>query len=411
MKPIHPDRNHRGLLSRWRPHLTFRTRLTLTFTALVATAGVLTVTIATVFMRTVPIYSLPVAVAEQSFEPTTPTNPGAGDEAGEMAQATAIMLRTPAEILNTTLVVSLLALVVVISAGALIAWIIAGRMLRPLKAVNTAAQLAGTGSLDHRIGLGGPHDEVRDLADTFDTMLERLDYSFTTTRRFAANASHELRTPLATTQTMLEVALADPDLDTIELRAVAERVLETNRRGIETVDALLDLAELDALDIAANEIDLVPLVQTALREERESIAAARLTISVESPASALVQGDSVLLRQAILNLMRNAIRHNIQEGMIRLTIRRNAGMVVLSLENTGEMLSEALVEELKEPFARSKGRVAGEGKRGHGLGLAIVESVVRVHRGSLRLSPRTGGGLIAQVEIPESEAERALEFS
>ncbi len=406
MNTAYSDQNQPNLLARWRPHLTFRTRLTLTFTALVAIAGALTVIIVTVFMRTVPNYSVPVMIADQSTDATVPGVSEAGGGADEMAQATAIMLRTPADILNTTLIISLLALAIVVVGGALIAWIIAGRMLRPLKAVNTAAQLAGAGSLDHRIGLDGPRDEVRDLADTFDLMLERLDLSFTTTQRFAANASHELRTPLTTTQTMLEVALADPDIDAAELRAVAERVLEANQREIETVEALLNLAELNGHNIGSDDIDLVSLVQVAVCDEGMAIDAVPLTITIDSPISASVQGDAVLLRQAILNLIRNAIRHNVQEGTIHLTIHQNEDMVVLSLENTGEQLSETLVANLKEPFFRSRGRVTGNAPHGHGLGLAIVESVVRVHRGALRLQPRTGGGLIVEIEIPKAAENR-----
>lgn len=397
MNTAHPDQSQRSLLARWRPHLTFRTRLTLTFTALVAIAGALTVVIVTVFMRTVPIYSLPITIADYSSEPAAPEP---GGDTGEMAQATAIMLRTPADILNTTLIVSLLALLVVIAGGALMAWIIAGRMLRPLKAVNAAAQLAGTGSFDHRIGLNGPHDEVRALADTFDTMLERLDHSFTTTRRFAANASHELRTPLATTQTMLEVALTGADTDADELREVARRVLETNRRGIETVDALLDLAELDASSIDPSEVDLASLTRAAVREEDASISSARLTVIDELPESALIHGDGVLLRQAVLNLVRNAVRHNLPDGMIRLTSHPHNNAVSLTVENSGAELTDTLVATLNEPFVRGAGRVTEHGPRGSGLGLAIIESIVRAHDGTLRLSRRDGGGLRAEIELP-----------
>lgn len=402
-----PDHGQLSLLARWHPHLTFRTRLTLTFTALVAIAGALTVVIVTVFMRTVPIYSLPITIADHSTESTAPIAPETGGDANEMAQATAIMLRTPSEILNTTLVVSLLALVVVIAGGALIAWIVAGRMLRPLKAVNAAAQLAGTGSFDHRIGLNGPRDEVRDLADTFDTMLERLDHSFTTTQRFAANASHELRTPLATTQTMLEVALSDPAIPTAELRAVAERVLETNRRGIETVDALLDLAELDVSSIDPREVNLTSLTRAAVREEAASISAARLTVIDELPASALIHGDGVLLRQAVLNLVRNAVRHNVPDGMIRLTSHPRDNAVVLSVENSGAEFTDTLVATLNEPFVRGAGRITEHGPRGTGLGLAIVESIMRAHDGTLRLRRRDGGGLRAEIELPSAGVLRS----
>ncbi len=386
--------------SRWRPRLTFRARLTLTFTALVAIAGTLTVVVVTAFMRTIPTYAVPtiptIAVQVPASAAVVPS------PTSQTASTTSITLRTPDDILNTTLVVSLLALVLIVAAGALIAWLIAGRMLRPLKTINTAAQLAGSGSLDHRIGMDGPHDELRDLADTFDAMLERLSRSFSTTQRFAANASHELRTPLTTTQTMLEVALADPDIDATELRAVAGRVLETNRRGIEIVDALLDLAERDDGSMDGGDVDLVGVTQAALLEEQPSIDHSCLTLTCDLPASAMVRGDAVLVRQAVLNLIRNAVRHNVPDGSITVAGRLTGDAVVLTVENTGDLLTDALVASLAEPFVRGAGRVATGLAGGHGLGLAIVDSILRVHHGTLRLHPRPGGGLIAQIELPRS---------
>ena len=280
------------------PTITIRTRLTLTFTALVAIAGLFTVGIVTVFMRTIPVYVLPDTVATRTPEQAGATSSSAATVTADVAQPTGLTLRTTTDILDTTLVVSLLAVLLVVAVAALSAWIIAGRMLRPLKTINAAAQQAGAGTLDHRIGMVGPRDELRDLADTFDSMLDRLDRSFATTQRFAANASHELRTPLATTQTMLEVALSDPDIGADDLRAVAERVLETNRRGIAIVAALLELAEHDQRDVEFQDLDLVPLIESALDDERSTIEASGIAVTIERPASAPVRGDARLLRHA-----------------------------------------------------------------------------------------------------------------
>jgi len=411
--PTREPHSDRGGLLRWRPRITFRTRLTLSFTALVTLAGTLMVISVNVFMRTVPTYLAANGTAVDEIVNSngtatlaTPTP----EPAGEMpSQTVTISLQSPADILDTILIVSILVLLVLIAATALTSWLIAGRMLRPLQAVNQAAQLAGTGSFDHRVGLEGPRDELRPLSDTFDDMLQRLDRSFSASQRFAANASHELRTPLATTQTVLEVALADPEVDAVELRAAAERVLETNRRNIETVEALLDLAELDQREPASGAVDLSRLVRGALDQSRVELQARGLGVREDLGSDVVAQGDEILLRQAVDNLIRNSIRHNAPDGEVRVTTAKAThGRVSLRIENTGAALSEELVAVLTEPFVRGAGRTAAGpgGARGHGLGLAIVASVVRVHGGDLRLEARAGGGLIVEVDLPSAEAEK-----
>ncbi|ANJ27798.1 sensor histidine kinase [Agromyces aureus] len=436
---------HRVGLLAWRPRLTIRTRLTLAFTTLLAIAGISMVIVVTLFMRTVPTYvaidnaMLPAAAADEmtfAGQPTLPpeyldangveiapvqtTSPISGalvaatvapgerfattttaTDAGIASKAATISLRSPLDILNTSLFVSAIVLAVLLVAGALLAWLISGRLLRPLQAINRAAKLAGTASFDHRVGLDGPRDEVRDLSDTFDDMLERLDGAFRSHQRFAANASHELRTPLAATQTMLEVTLADPDAGVEELREVSRRVLEMNRRNTETVEALLDLAEIGRRPIRPKAVDLTRLVDDAVADAALEIAARALTVQVEA-SEAIARGDEVLLRQAISNLVRNAVRHNRDHGTITIRVARAVRTVSLSIENTGAPLTAARVHEFTEPFARGSGRTAStsESVRGHGLGLAIVSSVVDAHHGSLELAPREGGGLVVDLTLP-----------
>jgi two-component system sensor histidine kinase VanS len=385
------------------PTITIRTRLTLTFTALVAIAGLFTVGIVTVFMRTIPVYVLPDTVATRIPEQAGATSSSAATVTADVAQPTGLTLRTTTDILDTTLVVSLLAVLLVVAVAALSAWIIAGRMLRPLKTINAAAQQAGAGTLDHRIGMVGPRDELRDLADTFDSMLDRLDRSFATTQRFAANASHELRTPLATTQTMLEVALSDPDIGADDLRAVAERVLETNRRGIAIVAALLELAEHDQWDVEFQDLDLVPLIESALDDERSTIEASGIAVTIELPASAPVHGDAVLLRQAVVNVVHNSVRYNRPGGLIRIRGHSDESTMTLAIENTGDDVTEQITGTLTEPFVRGTGRIAGTSDRGYGLGLAIVDSIVRLHQGTLTLQPRAGGGLAVTIDLPRQD--------
>lgn len=391
---------------RRRPHLTIRTRLTLAFTVLVAIAGLLMALIVNVFMRTVPTY-FALHPSDSTAQETTAVirTPHAGAGTLGPIEETGIMtLRSPGDILNTTFIVSMIVLIVLVIVGALFAWIVAGRMLRPLQAISRAAKLAGSGSFDHRIGFKGPHDEVRDLSDTFDEMIERLDRTFRSHQRFAANASHELRTPLAITQTMLEVALADPDLNLLELRTVAQRVLETNSGNIETVGALLDLADIDRRPLVAHKVNLDRLIRQAVAAVVDEAAARNISVAIESAGASDVFGDEVLLRQAITNLVRNAVRHNVANGDLLLSVEETACGVRVRVENTGPELSVERAAELTEPFTRGAGRTASaaESVRGHGLGLAIVSSVVDAHHGTLWLAPREGGGLVVELVLPST---------
>jgi two-component system sensor histidine kinase VanS len=313
-----------------------------------------------------------------------------------------IALRSSSDILDASLQVSVLVLLALVIVGAVIAWLVSGRILRPLQSVNDAARLAGTGSFDHRLSLGGPRDELRDLADTVDDMLGKLDRAFGASDRFAANASHELRTPLAATQTMLEVALADPDAGIDDLRETARRVLETNRRGIETVEALLDLSELEHREPMRAPVPLDVLVREVLRECDDERARRGISVTVELDSTAIALGDAVLLRQAVGNLVHNAIRHNTVGGEVRITALQTDAAIELRIENTGQQLTPEAVASFPEPFVRGAGRVAGSSDeaRGHGLGLAIVESVAHAHDGRLRLAARDGGGLVAELELP-----------
>lgn len=358
--------------------------------------------IVNVFMRTVPDYATTTAeTVDPGATPPSPSPSASPSTAIPLAeQSDSLVLRSSVEILDTAFMVAGVVLVLLILAGAAAAWFISGRVLKPLQAINTAAQIASTGSFDHRVGHTGPRDEVKDLSDTFDDMLGRLDSAFQAHRRFAANASHELRTPLAMTQTMLEVALADPHISADELREVTGRVLETNNRNTETVAALLDLAE-----ISQRPLNAEPVSAKALLLEALSVTAsesAQRNIDVHSELREVeVLGDGTLLRQAFTNLLTNAVRHNVEGGMISATLHVHLGNACVRIENSGPELSAERIEQLAEPFARGTGRAVSQGEavRGHGLGLAIVTNIIDVHDGVLELTPRAGGGLIAAITI------------
>ncbi len=292
------------------------------------------------------------------------------------------------------------ALLFLLVVGLLGGWFLAGRMLAPLTRITEATRLAADGSLSHRIRLEGRTDEFRELADGFDTMLSRLEAHVAEQRRFAANASHELRTPLAITQTLLDVARRDPGRDTGEL---LERLHDVNGRAIGLTEALLLLSRADQRAFTPEPVDLSLLAEDAaetllpLAEERDVVVetAGEATPTLGSPA---------LLQQMTTNLVHNAIVHNLAGGgTVRATTSVRAEGAELFVENTGERLGAGLVATLTEPFQRGAGRTRTD-DRGVGLGLAIVESIVRAHDGTLTLAARPEGGLTVTVRLPAQAA-------
>ncbi|CEA06910.1 Sensor protein CzcS precursor [Arthrobacter saudimassiliensis] len=279
-------------------------------------------------------------------------------------------------------------------------WLLAGRMLAPLTQIRAATQTAMGGSLSHRIRLPGPRDEFRDLADSFDEMLERLEAHVAEQQRFAANASHELRTPLAISQTLLEVARNDPQLDPVQL---IDRLHAVNVRAIDLTEALLMLSRADRRTFASEPVDLSLLVDEAV-ETLLPLAEKRRITFYTSGDVARVMGSRALLLQMVTNLLHNAVVHNLpDDGGIWVTTRAHRRGVELSVENSGEPLPDELVATLTEPFRRGTDRVRSE-QAGVGLGLTIVRSIVQAHDGALRLAPRPDGGLRISVQLPSGQA-------
>lgn len=371
-----------------RRRLRIRTRLTLSYAGLVTGCGAVLIAIVYFFMRFVPSYHLAGTM-------TGPVPPDA-----EVRPAAAVQITSAEDFLTLFLIASSVALSVLAALGGVVGWLVAGRIISPLAAINAAATRAATGALDHRVGLDGPQDEIRDLSDTFDRMLASLERSFAAHRRFAANASHELRTPLATAQTMIDVTLADPDAGAAELRALARRVREVNRSNIETVDALLDLADAGAGALAREPVNLPDLTDAVLRELAAEAAAAGVDLPARTGEAAIL-GDPVLIRQAVTNLARNAIRHNRSGGSAAIRLSTHGTTARITVTNTGTVLSHDTVESLVEPFVRGTGRTLTRG-RGHGLGLAIVGAITTAHEGTLTLQPNPGGGLTAHLDLPRA---------
>jgi two-component system sensor histidine kinase VanS len=280
--------------------------------------------------------------------------------------------------------------------GLLGGWLLAGRMLAPLAHITDATRKAANGSLSHRIQLEGRGDEFRELADAFDTMLERLEAHVAEQQRFAANASHELRTPLAITQTLLDVARNDPNRDNGEL---VDRLHAVNARAIDLTEALLLLSRADQRSFTREHVDLSLIAEEAtetLLPLAEQCGVAIETAGDTTPAV----GSHALLLQMSTNLVHNAIVHNLpEEGTVRITTCVRPESAVLTVENTGDKLAPPLVATLAEPFLRGTERIRAD-HAGFGLGLAIVKSITRAHDGTLTLTPRAEGGLRVTVQLP-----------
>jgi two-component system sensor histidine kinase VanS len=280
--------------------------------------------------------------------------------------------------------------------GLLGGWLLAGRMLAPLTRITDATRMAAKGSLSHRIELEGRQDEFRELADSFDAMLARLEAHVAEQRRFAANASHELRTPLATTQSLLDVARNDPNRDTGELD---DRLRAVNARAIDLTEALLLLSRADQRSFTQEHVDLSLIAEEAT--ETLLPFAERQGVTIETAGDiAPTIGSHALLLQLSANLVHNAIVHNLSEqGTVRVATSVDHKTVVLTVENTGEKLTPQAASTLVEPFQRGTERIRTD-HAGVGLGLAIVKSITQAHDGTLTLTPRAAGGLRVTVQLP-----------
>ena len=373
-------------------HLSIRVRLTLTYAGLVTAAGV-------VLIALVYFYTRYVTLSIEIGGPVGDTAAVPASQTSEVTQVDTNLFDLLGSIMRSA--VGALALLVVLSGT--VGWILAGRMLQPLSSMNEAAKRAASGDLSQRLALSGPRDEIHDLADTFDNMLASLERSFSVHRRFAANASHELRTPLATTQTMIDVALSDPQASAEELRTVLTRVLETNRANRETIDALLDLADAQSGKLARENVDMEATVRDALSIIAPEVAERDLHVSSHL-RSIQVPGDPILLRQSVSNLLRNAARYNVDGGRITVSMTRLDEAVRLTICNDGPVVPADKLDSLREPFVRGEGRGRTRGS-GHGLGLAIVTAVATAHGGDLHLSANPTGGLTVVLELPRGEVE------
>jgi signal transduction histidine kinase len=307
-----------------------------------------------------------------------------GLDAGAKAQRDSILQHLPIYALITVSSVTVLAT----AAG----WLLAGRALRPLGEITEAARSASQTNLSHRLALTGPRDELRLLADTFDDMLARLDASFESQRSFIANAGHELRTPLSVVRTTVDVVLAKPAPSPAELRSMGDDVRTAVNRAEAILEALLTLARNERGLTTLEPLDLATITQDVL----ESIDAGSVQV-VPSLQPSPIQADPVLIEHLLSNLLDNAVRYNRPDGQVWVSISAGHDLIRLNVANTGQDVPMDVVSTLFEPFRRLNERTTLDGL---GLGLTLVESISRAHRGTVSASSRPGGGLEVVATFP-----------
>jgi signal transduction histidine kinase len=291
-----------------------------------------------------------------------------------------------------------LAIMAVVSIG--LGWLVAGRVLRPLRTITAAARSVSASSLHARLALAGPDDELKELGDTFDGLLARLEAAFGAQRQFVANASHELRTPLARQRTLIEVALADPQPSVTGLQDVCERVLATGEQQERLIEALLTLARSQRGLDRREPVDLAAITDEVVLTRRPETQSRGLTVAAKlGPAPAL--GDARLAERLVANLFDNAVLHNVAHGSIEVATATQDGHAVLSVSNTGPVIERGEVSRLFQPFQRSGIDRTG-GRDGLGLGLSIVGAIAAAHGAWLRANERPGGGLGIQVGFPRA---------
>ena len=297
---------------------------------------------------------------------------------------------------------SLIALVVMAALSVVAGWLVAGRILRPLRQMTAAARQISEDDLNRRLAIGGPDDELKDLADTIDSLLARLQAAFDAQRQFVANASHELRTPLTLTRTLLQMALTDPRPTLAAFQATCEEVLAAGDHQEQLIEALLTLARSQRGLDRREPLDLAAITSGVLQAREPDAAARGLAISA-SITTAPVLGDARLLERLAANLIDNALRYNIPHGRLDIQVTAGEGHPRLTITNTGPVIPAGQAGRLLQPFQRlSASRTAGD--EGIGLGLSIVAAIAKAHHATLTITPVPHGGLDIEISFPATAA-------
>ncbi|MBN6055305.1 HAMP domain-containing histidine kinase [Nonomuraea sp. RK-328] len=385
-----PQRSARDRVMELPGRVSIRWRLTLTYSALfLVAASVLLFSIYTIVGRAIDDAWLPLDLSGLD-----PIDAAIAQRQWSIHQQQAV--RTARDALLSSAV---LALVGVGILALILGYFVADRALRPVTQMTATARKLSESNLAHqRIDLEGPDDELKELADTFDAMLTRLNVAFDTQRRFVANASHELRTPLTINRTVLEIALSDPEASQ-DLKALGRTLLEVNARNEKLIEGLLLLARSERELAVRKPLDVQDVARTAVEQVTPFAEEAGVTITTELVGAPTV-GDPVLLERSVSNLLENAVKYNVPEnGKVWIRTGMVDGALVVQVANTGQHVPAYEVNSLFEPFRRLHAdRV--ESAKGAGLGLSIVRAVVQAHGGNVTAVPREGGGLVVTIRLP-----------
>ena len=390
-----------------RRYLSARARLTLLYTSLFALGGAVLVLITYLLVA----HNLPTATSNviapggrqtiaQCIKQSQAEGVASGGAKTKCAALYANGVKAGASAQRSTtlthlLTYSLLGLVGVTMLAALAGWIAAGRILRPVHQLTAAARAASEQDLSQRIALEGPRDELRELADTFDLMLERLDRAFTSQRQFIANASHELRTPLTVMRTAMDVVLAKPEPTREELVSMTGEIRQAVDHAERLIEVLLILARNDQARVLTDPLDLAAVAEDAL-EGRSGDGVTTVANLDEAP----VTGDGVLLERLVANLLDNAERYNVTGGTVAISTTTGDGASLVRVVNTGRVVPPDQVDRLFLPFTRLDDRTRHDG---FGLGLALVSSIATVHSGTVQATAVPTGGLDITVRLPRRE--------
>jgi signal transduction histidine kinase len=383
------------------PRRTVRLRLTALYGGLflLSGAGLLAVTITIVLAAGWPP---PAPGADQTYGAARGTGPAHGPPPAVVqriaARAAALAAHQHATAVNQLLASSAIALAAMTVASVALGWVVAGRVLLPLRVMTAATQRISEDNLSQRLRVTGPADELKDLADTIDGLLARLEAAFDAQRQFVANASHELRTPLTLTRTLLQMTLTDPDPSPAAYRATCLDVLAAGDQQEQLIEALLTLARSQRGLDHREEADLAAITRNVLRASEPDAAQRGLAVNASiSPAPVL--GDARLLQRMVANLVDNAIRHNVPAGQLSVRVATSGGGASVAITNTGPVIPPDQAGRLLQPFQRLAPGRAADGESA-GLGLSIVAAIAKAHQATLAICPRSGGGLVAEVCLP-----------
>jgi signal transduction histidine kinase len=387
-----------------RSHLSARSRLTLLYASLFALGGTALVVITYLLVartfHNMTTSSIPPGVQQEIVHCLKPEQTFGAVIIRKCAGLYANAVQAGASAQRSTMLTHLLTYSLLSLAGATLlavvaGWIVAGRILRPVHRLTAAARAASEQDLSQRIALQGPRDELRELADTFDTMLERLERAFTSQRQFIANASHELRTPLTVMRTAMDVVLAKPDPTRDELVSMSADVRQAVDHSERLIEVLLVLARNDQARALADPLDLAAIAEDAL-EGRTANGITTTTTLDQAP----VTGDGVLLERLVNNLLDNAERYNIADGTITISTTAHHATSVLRVVNTGTVVPADMVERLFLAFTRLDDRTRHDG---FGLGLTLVSSITAAHGGTVHATAVPTGGLDITVRLPRRD--------